>query len=220
MEVTEVDYINFRSNIRISLMKPIKEEEILKKLVKFVSVLHVHVNTWTATVREMSGPLRGVMSLAEQLRSVEQAKIEHMDDFISVQDSLVANILNTVEEELVLVKNLVERLVSSTNDYKSALCNLEKSTEFLDFTSSKSDLVIGHATQPPLSTILQDGLKILILYSTALDEIAKCMKNLDFRDEVNMNNFKNALEADFIEKRVVTMLLATTQYFDKKNIIT
>lgn len=218
MEVEQSDYDNLRSNMRLPSTKPIEEEEIKKKLVKFVSVFHTHVSTWSDTVGELSGPLRGVTNLSEQLRSVEQVKITYMDDFVTVQESLTAQILNTIEEELVLVKKLIEKLANSTNDYKSALCNLEKSTEYLDFRSN-SELIIGNATQPALTTILQDGLKILILYSTAVDNIAKCIKNIDFRTETNMQNLKKALETDFADRRIVIMLLAITQYFDKKNII-
>lgn len=73
------------------------ESDIQKKLVGFCKLLPEHLNCWKETLAELQDPVRALINFCEQLRFVEQASINYINNFHSMQRALQLKILGKLE---------------------------------------------------------------------------------------------------------------------------
>ncbi|KAH1026548.1 hypothetical protein HUJ05_000201 [Dendroctonus ponderosae] len=190
------------------------ESDIQKKLVGFCKLLPLHLNCWKATLAELQDPVRVLINFCEQLRFVEEASIDYIDNFISMQKALQLKILGCIEEELLTIKTHFEKLTRFNSDLKNRLAVLERATVDLDWDADSS-VVKGSPTQPRLDYLLQMGYEFWLFFSEASKNMSSILKAPDIRDGKFSERLKQAFSLDLQpleENNRIYLLLALTQY--------
>ncbi|XP_072385260.1 uncharacterized protein [Diabrotica undecimpunctata] len=181
-----------------------------KNLVNFCKVLPSHVDKWRNLLNEAKKPVQALVNFSEQLRHVEKANISYIKDFKVLQDKLMYKIFSEIEDEITLIRGIIDHLHAANQEVKNKLSILEKSTIDLDWDLD-TPLIRGTAFQPPLSRILQEGYNYILFFTSALKSVSDHIKVLNVRNEQFMKNFENKFNID-LESKVVINYLAIVQY--------
>ncbi|CAG9853895.1 unnamed protein product [Phyllotreta striolata] len=191
-------------------MQPNFEDQTGEYISNFCKILEKHTSKWSSLLKESAKPLRALINYCEQLRHVEQANIKYIDNFEELKEKLLFKISEGIEEEIILIKNIINQLNLSNQEIKNKLHILEKSTINLDW-EEKSDLLKGTAFQPPLTRILQEGLDFVNYFSDNYKLINEHFKKLDPRNEESIKRFESALQVE-LKNKIVIDFLALVQY--------
>ncbi|KAG5899382.1 hypothetical protein JTB14_036870 [Gonioctena quinquepunctata] len=138
------------------------------------------------------------------------ANIEYIDGFIDIQENLRFKLFTEIEDEIKLLRSVIDLLGNANEVLKNKLTVLERSTIDLNWDSN-TPLLKGTALQPPLSRILQEGLTFWLYFSKTTKSLKENFKKIDVRNEKAMKDFEKSFELD-LENECVSRLLSLTQY--------
>ncbi|KAK4876995.1 hypothetical protein RN001_009501 [Aquatica leii] len=192
-------------------------EQVQKHVVNFCAYLEPHVEKWHLELQGSETALCALTNQTEQLRHVDKTELDD-DDFQQMKNTLKCSIYNGIEEEMVVIRDVIERLNKTNNTLKNKLFTLEKSTMDL-YWDDKNLLFNGNATQPPLSKILMYGFEFWQYFNKRYQFISDSFKCLDFKCKNSVATFVLAFEVD-LNVKCVRELLALTQYVNNIKAIT
>nr|XP_022910113.1 uncharacterized protein LOC111421200 [Onthophagus taurus] len=189
------------------------ELKIQKSIVQLCKFLPDFVNKWKDLLNEGKKPIRGLLNLSEQLRHVESVNKAHEEDFFEMQQRILFSIYVGIEEEMEIIKKILDKLNKLNNDMKSKFSTVENASLSLDFDNESSVLIKGSALQPSLILLLNLSLDFVVYFVSAWKNIQSTFKSLDVRKEKLMEKFEESFDVD-LENSAVHNLLAITQYVD------
>jgi transcriptional regulator of heat shock response len=193
------------------------EIQVQKHLVSFCKVLPAHVHSWGSVLQESAKSLQTLTNLCEQQRHVKRAKLLHLENVDDARTTLLCRISDRVEEELVQLKELIDTLNKCNNDLKNRLLTFERSTLNLDWERD-SELIRGNGSQPSLARLLQNGLAFSNFFSKRARNISDNFKSLNLDEEKSIKRLQASFDVD-LDDKVVTSLVALTQYVDNEKAI-
>nr|XP_023021524.1 uncharacterized protein LOC111509900 [Leptinotarsa decemlineata] len=193
------------------------ESTVQKYVTNFCNILPIHVEKWRKLLEEASMPNKALCNYAEQLRHVEKADIEYIENFTELQGKLKFKIFMEMEDEMKCLRNVIDRLNQANQVLKNKLSILEKSSNDLNWESDSS-LLTGTALQPPLTKVLQEGLTFWRFFSNAMNSINENFKNVNVRDEKAMTTLEKCFQLD-LEHEQLLSFLALTQYVNNNKAV-
>ncbi|XP_044270512.1 uncharacterized protein LOC123015099 isoform X2 [Tribolium madens] len=104
------------------------EIRVQKYLVNFCKALPPHVDSWRSVLQDSGKPLQSLTNLCEQQRSIQKVTLSNFEDFREAQNVILHRITIGIEEELLCIKKLVEKLNECNIDLKNKLLVFERST--------------------------------------------------------------------------------------------
>ncbi|CAH2008950.1 unnamed protein product [Acanthoscelides obtectus] len=194
------------------------EKNIQKNVVNYCKMLPGHVEKWKTLLGQVQKPAKALGNYSEQLRHVECANITYLENFTGIQETLKYRLYCEIEEELNLLKGIIDQLNKSVQDLKNKLSLLERCTLDLNWESN-SQLIKGSPIQPPLSLILDKGYEFCLYFSKAMKVINERLKNINVRDEDCMKQFEESFNVS-LEEDCVRKCLAIVQYINNEKNLT
>ncbi|VEN45565.1 unnamed protein product [Callosobruchus maculatus] len=194
------------------------EKNIQKNVINFCKMLPGHVEKWRLLLADIQKPAKALGNYSEQLRHVEGANIPYLENFIEIQETLKYRLYTEIEEELKLLKNIIDQLAQSVQDLKNKLSLLERSTFNLNWESD-SQLIRGSPVQPPLSHILDKGFEFCLYFSKAVKQMNEHVKAINVRDEECMKKLEKSFDVK-LDEDFIRQFLAIVQYINNESIIT
>nr|CAH7755520.1 unnamed protein product [Callosobruchus chinensis] len=194
------------------------ERNIQKNIVNFCKMLPGHVEKWRVLLADALKPAKALGNYSEQLRHVEGASITYLENFTEIQETLKYRLYTEIDEELKLLKNIIDQLNQSAQDLKNKLSLLERSTLDLNWESD-TELIMGSPIQPPLSHILDQGFEFCLHFSRAVKQMNEQLKAINVRDEVCMKTLEESFNIE-LDEAWMRNFLAIVQYVNNECNIT
>nr|CAI5868729.1 unnamed protein product [Callosobruchus analis] len=194
------------------------ERNIQKNVINFCKLLPAHVEKWKLLLADALKPAKALGNYSEQLRHVEGANITYLENFTEIQETLKYRLYTEIEEELKLLKNIINQLGQSVQDIKNKLSLLERSTFDLNW-ESESELIRGSPVQPPLSHILDKGFEFCLYFSKAVKQMNEQVKTINVRDEESMKKFEESFDVQ-LDEDWIRNFVAIVQYIDNESYVT
>ncbi|KAK9893050.1 hypothetical protein WA026_023351 [Henosepilachna vigintioctopunctata] len=189
------------------------EKVVQKNIITLVKYLPTHVTTWSTILDDISRPLQVLSNQSEQLRCVDSANIDWMENFKQIQGSLSHKISREISDTLIELKLKINQLKQVNNDLKTKVLTLEQSSLAIDWNSS-SRIVKGSPTQPSLENLLDHCLRFLTFFLEIGEKIYNAFNNLEVKKPESVQLLRESFKVNLSDS-TVTYLIAITQYIDK-----
>lgn len=175
----------------------------------FCKALPVHLDRWREVLNDAKKPLQILDKTALQLRCMDGVKDESYKEAV---DEVRFLLLRAADQEVALIKDLIEKLTKSNHDVKNKLVSFEDATLKLDWDDEDCLLIHGNATQPPLARQIHMGLNYYYYFANALKKMTSLLKKLDYQDERVIKDFVSSFKDVDLDHTDVTYLISLTQY--------
>ncbi|EFA00299.1 hypothetical protein TcasGA2_TC003132 [Tribolium castaneum] len=192
--------------------------QVQKYLVTFCKALPAHVDCWRSALQDSVKPLQNLANLCEQQRAIQNVKLCNFGDYSDAQGVILHRIAIGIEEELLCIKKLVDKVNECNIDLKNKLLVFERSTLNLNWEEN-NELIRGNGSQPPLAKLLQYSLQFLNYFTKGAKDISDKLKVLNVKNVKSVKQLKNSFDVD-LDYKIVKDLLALTQYVDNEKEIT